>query len=348
MNTDPIRSHNAKAASTWGAPPALHEDIRQKGRFTMRTATTLALSIATGLLSAVSLGCSSAPTDATHSTPPDAAATTPGKTFEEFIAQDWTIDPGVEAYYCVYKTLTEDVWVSDYRALAPPGTHHVTVGYGNPGSPDGAVSSADSSTCTGLTLGTNMAFTATRGNADAFSMPAGVAVRIPAGKQLLLNVHVLNATQRPLSGRTGIEVVRADPASVQHEAEMLYANNINLSIPPGTSTHTGTCTLDADSTFFAVLGHMHISGTHFTTTIVPANGTPTTMLDESYNFDAQKLVRLDPPTVLKKGDVLQTSCTYQNQGLDTLTFGESTTKNEMCISILYRYPAVAASFNCAQ
>jgi Copper type II ascorbate-dependent monooxygenase, C-terminal domain len=344
MDTDSIRPYDPMAANFCSA---LYEDISQKGNHTMQSKTTLAtLCMAAGLLATTSVGCSSA-TGAVQSLPPDAGAG-PAKTFEELIAYDWTIDPGVEAYYCVYQTLAQDVWVSDYRALAPAGTHHVTVGYGDPGPPDGVVSSADSSACTGLTLGTNMAFTATRGNATPFSMPAGVAVRVAAGKQLLLNVHVLNATQQALSGRTGIEVVRADPAKVQHQAEMLFANNVNLSIPPGPSTQTGKCTLDADSTIFALFGHMHLAGKHLTTTIMPANGVHSVLLDEDYNFDEQKLVSLDPPAILNKGDVVQTSCTYQNPGPDTLAFGESTTKNEMCISIMYRYPAVASSFNCAQ
>jgi hypothetical protein len=346
MDIDSMRPYDAKAASFCGA---LNKDIPQKGNHTMQSKTRLAtLSLAAGLLATFSAGCSSAPTRAAETPSPDAGVAVPTKTFEELIAYNWTIDPGVEAYYCIYQTLTQDVWVSDYRALAPAGTHHVTVGYSDPGPPDGVVSSADSSTCNGLTLGTNMAFTATRGNAAPFSMPAGVAVRVPAGKQLDLNVHVLNATQQSLSGRTGIEVVHADPAKVQHEAEMLYANNINLSIPPGPSTQTGKCTLDADSTIFSLFGHMHLAGKHFTTTVVPASGAPSVLLDEDYNFDQQMLVPLDPPAILKKGDVVQTSCTYQNQGTDTLTFGESTTKNEMCISIMYRYPAGASSFNCTQ
>jgi hypothetical protein len=349
MNTDPTRPDNLNHSSAWRPPVELSKGTPQRGSHTMRATTTLAtLGMAVGLLAGASVRCGTANSGATQSPSTDASAIVRAKTFEELIAYNWTIDPGVEAYYCVYKTLTQDVWVSDYRALAPAGTHHVTVGYGDPGPPDGAVSSAQTSTCTGVTLGTNVAFAATRGNADGFSMPAGVAVRIPSGKQLLLSVHVLNPTLQPLSGRTGIEVARANPADVQHEAELVFANNVNLSIPPGASTQKGTCTLDADSTIFAVLGHMHVTGKHMTTTVAPANGTQKIVLDEDYNFDQQTIVPLDPPAVLQKGDVVQTSCTYQNPGADTLTFGESTTKNEMCISILYRYPAVAASFNCTQ
>lgn len=296
------------------------------------------------LLAFGAAGCGS---DSTAGTPGTTGPT--GKAYEEILGYDWKIDPGVETYYCVYKTLKEDLWFSDFRQNATTGTHHVTLGYGDPGPADGTYSeTTDPSAnpkCNGLTLGTNLAFGATRGT-DEFSMPDGVAARIPAGKQLLLSVHVLNASTSPLSGHTGIEAVHADPTKVVHEAEIIFANNVFLTIPPGESVQTGTCTLDTDSTLFAVLGHMHVTGKHLTSTALPASGSPITLVDENYQFDQQKYVMLDPPVALKQGDKIQTTCTYQNPGPDTLTFGESTTKNEMCISITYRYPRAAANFNC--
>jgi hypothetical protein len=270
-----------------------------------------------------------------------------GKKYEEILAYDWKIGPAVETYYCVYKTLKEELQISDYRALTPTGTHHVTLGYGDPARPDGIVAAADDPSCTGITLGTNLAVGATRGNAE-FSMPDGIAAVIPAGKQLLLSVHVLNSTSSELSGRTGIEIVRADPAKIEHEAEVIFAAPINLTVPPGESTQNGTCTLDADSGVFAVLGHMHLTGKHLTSTKVTASGDRTILVDEDYDFDAQKYVKMDPPVQFKQGDQIETACTFQNPGPNTLTFGESTTGNEMCISIAYRYPRVAKSFICTQ
>jgi hypothetical protein len=179
-------------------------------------------------------------------------------------------------------------------------------------------------------------------------MPAGVGVKIPAGQQLLLSVHVLNPTQQALAGRTGIEIAYADPTQIQHQAELIFANNQNLMIPPGTVTQQAMCTLDADSTIPFILGHMHLTGTHFTAAALAVGRASQTLLDENYLFDSQKFVALAPQVALKKGDQIQTECTYQNPGPDTLTFGESTTKNEMCISIFYRYPAQGTNFDCTQ
>jgi Copper type II ascorbate-dependent monooxygenase, C-terminal domain len=292
-----------------------------------------------GLLAALSAaGCGSS--DA--STSPET-----GKKYEEILAYDWKIGPAVETYYCVYKTLKEELRISEYRALAPTGTHHVTLGYGDPGPPDGAIASADDPSCTGITLGSNLAVGATRGN-DSFTLPEGVAAVIPAGKQLLLSVHVLNPKSSELSGRTGIEIVRADPAKVEHEAEVIFATPLDLAVPPGDSTQKGTCTLDADSTVFALTPHMHLMGKHLTTTQVALSGDRKVLLDQDYDFDAQTLMKLDPPAQFKQGDQIETACTFQNTSANTLTFGESTTANEMCISIAFRYPRVAKSFICAQ
>jgi hypothetical protein len=296
-----------------------------------------------GLLTLNTAGCSA---DSSSTEPTGAGA----KKYEEILAYDWTIEPGVETYYCIYETLKEELWVSDFRPISPTGTHHVTLGYSEPGPPDGVVASTDKSAnppCTGITLGQNLALGATKGT-DEFTMPSGVAAVIPAGKQLLLSVHVLNSTASSLSGHTGVEVVRADPAKVEHEAEIIFAAPVNLNIPPGRSTQTGDCTLDADSTVFAVLGHMHTRGVHLTSTAIPASGPERTLLDYDYKFDEQKFIPLDPPLVLAPGDKIRTACTYENPGPHTLTFGESTELNEMCITISYRYPRVATSFLCVQ
>lgn len=271
-----------------------------------------------------------------------------GRVFEEFMAYDWEIEPGVEQYYCVYKTLEEDLWISDFKPLAPPGTHHVTLGFAEHG-PDNAVIRAEDNDpdfpCNGLTLGDNLAYGATVGS-GGFSMPDGVAVKIPAGKKLLLSVHVFNVNETTLSGHTGVEIVKQSAKTVKNEAEMIAVNNVGIMVPSGRSTSSSSCTMTADGTILGMIHHMHLTGVRMKTTVEPVEGKPYVVLDEPYEFDNQKLVVLDPPVQLKMGDKLTVECQFDNPTATTFTFGESTGNSEMCINFLYRYPAVADEFNC--
>lgn len=296
--------------------------------------------VAAAFLALVSGGCSSNPGS-------QAAGASPAKAYKELMAYDWSVGPGVETDFCIYKTASEDTWISDFRPLSPVGTHHVSLGFADPGPPDGVLASADTSTCTGVTLGNNLAFVGTVGT-DALSMPEGVAVKIPAGKQMLLSLHLLNPTSSTLTGRSGVEAVSADPSRVTHPAELIFAMTQSLTVPPGKSTQTGTCTMTDDVTLFAVMPHMHLTGVHMTTVAMPATGNPITLLDQDYNFQQQRYSLLSPAVPLHKGDKMQVTCSFDNHGATTLTFGESTTKNEMCITATYRYPAVAASLACEQ
>jgi hypothetical protein len=199
--------------------------------------------------------------------------------------------------------------------------------------------------CNGVSLGDRLAFGGLVGT-GAYKFPDGVAVKLSAGQQLLLSVHVANPSAQSQSGRSGIEVVAADPADVTDLAEMIFVNNAFINVTPGASTQTGTCTLDADSTLLTLIHHMHETGVHMKTRALPAGGDPVVLLDADYDFNEQSIVPIEPRLALAAGDKLEVTCDYQNPGTNTLTFGESTYDSEMCISALYRYPASAASFNC--
>jgi hypothetical protein len=289
------------------------------------------------------VGCGSKETPAG---PPNTAAGGTGSLGEglsELYAYDWTIDPGVEAYWCGYRTLKEDLFISDFHPLMPEGTHHVTIGYQDPGPADGFVPEGEGNPpCTGIQFGDVYAFVGTVGT-EALTMPEGVAVKIPAGKQLVFGLHVLNSRSSPLSGHSGVAVKQSDAASVQNVAEILAVNDFMLNIPPGKVTQTGTCTMAHDTTVFAVLPHMHRIGVHMTTTAPAPNGGVVSLIDADYEFTDQRYAMLSPPVQLKQGDKARIECTYDNPGPNTFGFGESTNNGEMCITFLYRYPAVGTA-----
>jgi hypothetical protein len=285
-------------------------------------------------------------------TKPEVAVATPGElsNAKELIAYDWTVGPGVETYYCVYQTLTEDVWISAFSPTEPPGTHHVVLGFNDPApeTPDGVISSDDAATgprCSGVQLSQNMMYFGGKG-AGSLTMPSGVALKIPAGKQLFLGLHLFNTDVSPLTGRSGMKIVSPEPGTVSHEAEAIAVGKVaGLLVPPGESKQTGLCTMTDDVTAFALAPHMHLTGTHNNTTEGPPAGQITTNFDQDYTFNEQPYVPLDPPIFLHKNDVVNVECDYANTGSSALTFGEST-KNEMCFTFVYRYPKIATTPVC--
>jgi len=257
----------------------------------------------------------------------DAAPSPPG--FAPLVATDWSLAPGAETYRCVRWTAPTDLWLSAMHAVAPIGTHHTVLMVGPPDAPDGDVE------CTSV-LTKPIIYGSGLGTQD-FTFPDGVAIKIAAGQQLLLNLHLFNASSEPLTGRSGVEGIAASPDAVAHEAGVVLAGKAaGLTVPVGRSTQTGTCTSPVAATVFAVLPHMHRLGTHMKITYRGGAG-ERVLHDEDYSFDAQRFHGIEPALAAAPGDQLVVDCTYVNTTAATVGFGESTT-DEMCFGLIYAYP----------
>lgn len=264
------------------------------------------------------------------------ADTAPGE-WRNLIDATWVRPPG-EGYYCSRVTTTEDLWISEFRAINPEGTHHtVLTVIENPSQPDGEFD------CNAGTNADRMIYGSGVGT-DPFKFPDGVGVHLPAGTQLLLNLHLFNTTETALNGISGTEI-RVVPASeIQHEAEaVLMGPTFTLNIPPGTQTSSGSCTQNGDVTFISVGPHMHQLGTHMKVTAESSIDGTKVIHDAPYTFYEQNAYDLDPHIRMARGDKLRVECTYNNNTGSTVTFGDSSTQ-EMCFATIYRYPAFGATF----
>lgn len=246
---------------------------------------------------------------------------------------DWTVAPSAEAYVCVLVTIPDEIYVSEFHPVIPMGTHHTVLTFAPPDSgPD------RTERCDGFSVGPRMIYGSGIGT-DPLLFPAGVAVRIPAGSQLLLNLHLFNFATTPLTGTSAIQVRTIDASAVVNEAEITLAGkDAGLVVAPrAVSTQTGTCNVTAAATLFAVFPHMHQTAVHQTVSMLRGTDAPVIVMDDDYSFDQQYYRVVAPELQLQAGDRLEVTCTYDNPG-DTLTFGESTT-NEMCYAGIYVYPA---------
>jgi hypothetical protein len=264
---------------------------------------------------------------------------TPDPGWETILTGEWTLPPGTEGYVCARKTVDHDIYVRGIEAISPPGTHHTLLTMGEPNAEDGVTDCTVADNRTLSVFGSGV-------GTDRLMFPEGVAVLIPAGTQLLMNLHLFNTADEPLSGVSGQRVFAIEEAEVTDVAEGILAGTVALAIPPGeTKTTTGYCTMSEDTTLIAVAPHMHTLGIYEKVTAISSIGGDVVIHDEPYDFNEQSFHLMDP-LQMAKGDRVQVDCTHENTTSKMVTFGESTL-SEMCFAGLYRYPATGGFFICS-
>jgi hypothetical protein len=125
----------------------------------------------------------------------------------------------------------------------------------------------------------------------------------------------------------------AKPNLVTQHAGVLYLNNLAVMAPPGLSQSAASYTLPQDIYMMSSASHMHRGGTKFVSTTSTGKTLYTTT-----DWDEPRGLPYSPPLVLKSGTSISWTCTYDNTTGTLLSFGESATKNVMCISVSVFYP----------
>ena len=250
--------------------------------------------------------------------------------FVSLLTADWNMAPEDEGYWCARTTADRDLYIKEFRPIAPQGTHHTALSLDAAGGEDGVFP------CEASTTGFQILFGSGLGT-ESFALPEGVAFKVEAGTQLLLNLHLYNYGDAMLTGRSGIEVKLANPVDVVHEAETIYVMNFDLEVPTGESTHTVECTMRSPTTVFGVFPHMHTLGTHMKGVVHRGGigGEQVVIHDLPFDFEEQLDYAVEPIEV-GDDDVITGDCTFFNPG-DPVSFGDST-DSEMCVLGIYRYP----------
>ena len=162
----------------------------------------------------------------------------------------------------------------------------------------------------------------------------------------MVNLHLFNVGDQALGGTSGVWIRRVPKAQVMQEAEVVLAGPLALTIPPGTTTLTGRCTMQKAVTLFSLNPHMHQLGTHMKVTAHSAIAGDRVLHDQAYDFTHQLLYQVTP-VQLAQGDRVSIECTYRNGTTRTVSWGDSTL-DEMCFAGLGLYPAFGAGgFPCS-
>lgn len=285
------------------------------------------------LIFALIAGCSPA-ADPTQPAPMDAALP-PGVT--RLSSYTYSLDAGTEKYLCRRETLKADTWVREFIPHDEPGTHHQLLAV----DPTNAEPDGESECGIFASLSWQVVFASGVGS-PSLAMPPGVAFKLPAGTQLVHQVHAFNASGAPLRGTAAMDVKTMPQAEVHDEAELLLAGplpGITSPIPVGDNQVVkGGCTATNATSFFAVFPHMHKLGRHIQVA-ARVGGVAKSVYDEAFRFEDQVFATF-APMPLAKGDRIEVACTYQNQTGGPVQFGESTNE-EMCFAISYVFPKMA-------
>jgi hypothetical protein len=234
------------------------------------------------------------------------------------------------------------MYIKAFRPLIPVGTHHTVLTLYSGASPaDGVVP------CNVATNGQSMIYGSGVGSPD-FVFPDGIGLHLKAGQRLLLNLHLYNASDETLTGRSGTLVQEAAAGEIQNFAEIVLAGpTLGLQVPTGTSTQSGSCDMSKITSVpvqvFSLSQHMHKTGTHMKS-VITRGQEEIVLQDVDYNFDQQGFQLVSPHITLQPTDKLTTYCSYNNPGAPK-TWGESS-DDEMCFTDLFYYPAQGASFTC--
>lgn len=255
------------------------------------------------------------------------------------IEAEWELPANTESYVCARVTVPRDVYLNEFTPITPFGTHHTLLSLNDtPDAEDGVTDCGAGENGRQSIYGSGV-------GTEPRTMPEGIAMRLPAGSQLLLNLHLFNSTDEPIPGRSGTLVRTVDEADVEHVAEGLLAGPLQLEIPTGRVTQTGRCTFQDDSTIIGVGPHMHQTGVYMKVVANSSEDGEVVLFDGPYDFESQLQYPVDFVR-MREGDTVEVECTYQNDSGRTIGFGDSST-DEMCFAGVVRFPAQnAGTFIC--
>lgn len=210
--------------------------------------------------------------------------------------QYFTVDPGFE----------QDKWIAMGEVL--PGNravvHHVLVFVREPGSRHSRKGQDALSYLVAYVPGLRAA-----------PLPPHMAKRVPAGSELVFQVHYtpIGSAQEDLSV---LGLVFADPEDITMEVVTTHAIQTSFRIPPHAENHRVTATsgsYDGELLLLSMAPHMHLRGKSFRYTALYPDGNREILLDvPRYDFNWQTTYRLETPKPLPPGTRMHCVAYYDN------------------------------------
>jgi hypothetical protein len=285
----------------------------------------------------------------------DAPTPTPGSYLEppdhgvQLHIARFPVAKGGETQHCYYFKLPSDVDIEVVRFQISflAGSHHMNLFRTTTAVPD---HDAECFTKMDFASPTNVGgvdlIVGSQSNAMDWKLPDGVAFKLKAHTQLVLQTHYVNASTQTTAldaGEVWVNLNTApDPTKITAHVGTMFANNMQIHIPPHQSaSFTTSCGVDHDVNVIAATGHFHSRGKTFevnacANNLREADATPFFV---SKAWQDPPFLTLKTPIKLSAGGGLQYTCDYQNDTDLDITFGPHVESQEHCNLFAYFYPS---------
>ena len=177
-----------------------------------------------------------------------------------------------------------------------------------------------------------------------WQLPPGVAFHLPAHRQLMLQTHYVNAATQATpdaKGRVKVNLVaEPDPSKITAHMGTMFANNVNINIPPRSErSFSTTCGMSSGVHIAALTGHFHSRGRTFSVNVAPDGKTAGEEIYRSRAWSEPPFTVLDQPKEVPAGGGLYYTCDFKNDTDQTFTFGPHVETQEHCNLFAYFYPS---------
>jgi hypothetical protein len=288
-------------------------------------------------LVALGMGCSSKSSSGTTSVPADGIERLPdlkpvdpsANGFQLVMPIVRGIVPGASQEMCTWtdKVLDQDINVKSATGFQTKTGHHIVIYYTTKLQPVGLTRE-----CKDEDMASFRIVIGTGGEGTAAALPADLATKIPAGAQIVVNHHYLNAGASALDAQSAVNIDMVPAGTKVTQSGNVAMLDTSLRIKPGPSGVDIHCKMQKDLRLWVMTPHMHAWGTHITVDHTKvADNSATRLVDVQWDPDFSfhpPQVQHDPaqPYILKAGDAMTVHCDYNNNTPTDLTFG-----TEMCV-----------------
>ena len=268
----------------------------------------------------------------------------------EITSPDIPLPAGTEVTKCFYfhtsntSTVAINKWVSDMT----PGSHHLILllNEGGASQPaDGTIEDNCSLFGGSLSNIPQWTFAAASPHVEE-DLPADdgtgkpLAQNIPAHTAGYVQMHYLNAGDTDLMVHIDVKAYALDATAPYTQTDAYITYIQGFSVPPGTSTVTGSCPVPAGAKFWTMSSHTHKQGTEVKVT----DGSSMIYDNTDWEHPLIKNWSTSPFYTFASGN-LSWACTYNNPGTTTIQEGQSAATNEMCMANEYFFPATGPKIN---